>query len=134
MTQTPLTALTLQPIRSEDDYRAALKRVEQFFDAAQEPDPESEEGAFFEALMTLVEAYERKHYPISPPDPIEAIKFRMDQNGISVKDLEPLTGKSNRVYEVLNRKRPLTLAMIRRLHSALGIPAEVLIAAPASAC
>ena len=134
MTQTPLTALTLQPIRSEDDYRAALKRVEQFFDAAQEPDPESEEGAFFEALMTLVEAYERKHYPISPPDPIEAIKFRMDQNGISVKDLEPLIGKSNRVYEVLNRKRPLTLAMIRRLHSALGIPAEVLIAAPASAC
>ena len=134
MTQTPLTALTLQPIRSEDDYRAALKRVEQFFDAAQEPDPESEEGAFFEALMTLVEAYERKHYPISPPDPIEAIKFRMDQNGISVKDLEPLIGKSNRVYEVLNRKRPLTLAMIRRLHSALGIPAEVLIAAPASVC
>ncbi len=133
MTQTPLTALTLQPIRSEDDYRAALKRVEQFFDAAQEPDPESEEGAFFEALMTLVEAYERKHYPISPPDPIEAIKFRMDQNGISVKDLEPLIGKSNRVYEVLNRKRPLTLAMIRRLHSALGIPAEVLIAAPAPA-
>ncbi len=133
MTQTPLTALTLQPIRSEDDYRAALKRVEQFFDAAQEPDPESEEGAFFEALMTLVEAYERKHYPISPPDPIEAIKFRMDQNGISVKDLEPLIGKSNRVYEVLNRKSPLTLAMIRRLHSALGIPAEVLIAAPAPA-
>ena len=133
MTQTPLTALTLQPIRSEDDYRAALKRVEQFFDAAQEPDPESEEGAFFEALMTLVEAYERKHYPISLPDPIEAIKFRMDQNGISVKDLEPLIGKSNRVYEVLNRKRPLTLAMIRRLHSALGIPAEVLIAAPAPA-
>lgn len=133
MTQTPLTALTLQPIRSEDDYRAALKRVEQFFDAAQEPDPDSEEGAFFEALMTLVEAYERKHYPISPPDPIEAIKFRMDQNGISVKDLEPLIGKSNRVYEVLNRKRPLTLAMIRRLHSALGIPAEVLIAAPAPA-
>ena len=83
--------------------------------------------------MTLVEAYERKHYPISPPDPIEAIKFRMDQNGISVKDLEPLIGKSNRVYEVLNRKRPLTLAMIRRLHSALGIPAEVLIAAPAPA-
>ena len=134
MTKTPLTALTLQPIRSEDDYRAALKQVEQFFDAAQEPDPDSEEGAFFEALMTLVEAYERKHYPISPPDPIEAIKFRMDQNGISIKDLEPIIGKSNRVYEVLNRKRPLTLAMIRRLHSALGIPAEVQVAAPASVC
>lgn len=127
------TALTLHPIRSEDDYRAALKQVEQFFDAAQEPDPDSEEGAFFEALMTLVEAHERKHCPISLPDPIEAIKFHMDQNGISIKDLEPIIGKSNRVYEVLNRKRPLTLAMIRRLHSALGIPAEVLIAAPAPA-
>jgi HTH-type transcriptional regulator/antitoxin HigA len=66
--------------------------------------------------------------PISAPDPVEAIKFRMDQSGLSVKDLEPIIGKSNRVYEVLNRKRPLTLAMIRRLHKSLGIPADVLIA------
>jgi len=66
--------------------------------------------------------------PISPPDPVEAIKFRMEQSGLSVKDLEPIIGKSNRVYEVLSRKRPLTLGMIRRLHHSLGIPAEVLIA------
>ena len=70
--------------------------------------------------------------PITAPDPVEAIKFRMDQGGLSVKDLEPIIGKSNRVYEVLNRKRPLTLAMIRRLHKGLGIPAEVLIAQTAA--
>ncbi len=70
--------------------------------------------------------------PITAPDPVEAIKFRMDQSGLSVKDLEPMIGKSNRVYEVLNRKRPLTLAMIRRLHKSLGIPADVLIAETAA--
>ena len=75
-----------------------------------------------------MQAFEAKHLPITPPDPVEAIKFRMDQSGLSVKDLEPIIGKSNRVYEVLNRKRPLTLAMIRRLHKSLGIPADVLIA------
>jgi HTH-type transcriptional regulator/antitoxin HigA len=79
-------------------------------------------------LTTLVQAYEAKHFPIGTPDPIEAIKFRIEQSGLTVKDLEPIIGKSNRVYEVLNRKRPLTLAMIRRLHEELGIPAEVLIA------
>ncbi|MCU0932347.1 MAG: transcriptional regulator, partial [Serpentinimonas sp.] len=71
---------------------------------------------------------EAKHVPMTAPDPVEAIKFRMDQSGLSVKDLEPIIGRSNRVYEVLNRKRPLTLAMIRRLHKQLGIPAHVLIA------
>lgn len=121
--------LTLHPIRTEVDYRAALARAEAFFDAPDEPDPDSEEGAFFEALITLIEAWERKHYPIAPPDPIEAIKFRMDQAGLSVKDLEPMIGRSNRVYEVLARTRPLTLSMIRRLHKGLGIPADVLIAA-----
>lgn len=121
--------LTLHPIRTEVDYRAALARVEAFFDAPEEPDPDSEEGAFFEALITLIEAWERKHYPVAPPDPIEAIKFRMDQAGLSVKDLEPMIGRSNRVYEVLARTRPLTLGMIRRLHKGLGIPADVLIAA-----
>ncbi len=121
--------LTLHPIRTEVDYRAALARAEAFFDAPEEPDPDSEEGAFFEALITLIEAWERKHYPIAPPDPIEAIKFRMDQAGLSVKDLEPMIGRSNRVYEVLARTRPLTLSMIRRLHKGLGIPADVLIAA-----
>ena len=121
--------LTLHPIRTEADYRAALARAEAIFDLPEEPDPDSDEGAFFEALITLIEAWERKHYPIAPPDPIEAIKFRMDQAGLSVKDLEPMIGRSNRVYEVLSRTRPLTLAMIRRLHKGLGIPADVLIAA-----
>ena len=124
------TTLTLRPIRTDADYRAALKQAERLFDAPDEPGPDSEEGAFFEALITLIQAYECKHCPIDPPEPIEAIKFRMDQSGLSIKDLEPLIGKSNRVYEVLNRTRPLTLAMIRRLHQSLGIPAHVLIAEP----
>jgi HTH-type transcriptional regulator/antitoxin HigA len=83
-------------------------------------------------LATLVQAYEARHSPIGAPDPVEAIKFRMEQSGLTVKDLEPIIGRSNRVYEVLNHKRPLTLAMIRRLHRSLGIPAEVLIAETAS--
>jgi len=78
--------------------------------------------------QALVQAYEARHYPIDAPDPVEAIKFRMEQSGLTVKDLEPIIGRPNRVYEVLSRKRPLTLAMIRRLHRSLGIPAEVLIA------
>ena len=122
------TALMLTPIRSDADYRRALGQVTAYFNAEHEPDPESEEGAHFEALITLIEAYERKHDPIDPPDPIEAIKFRMEQAGLTVQDLEPLIGKRNRVYEVLARKRSLSLGMIRRLHKGLGIPAEVLIA------
>lgn len=82
--------IQLIPIRTEDDYKEALKAVEAVFDAPTEPDPDSDEGARFEALITLIEAYERKHYPIDPPDPIEAIKFRMDQGGLTVKDLEPM--------------------------------------------
>ena len=120
-------ALTLRPIRNAADYGQALKQAEAFFDAAQEPDPDSEEGPYFEALITLIEAYERKHHPIDPPDPVEAIKFRMEQGGFTLKDLEPMIGKTNRVYEVLARKRTLSLAMIRRLHKGLGIPAQVLI-------
>jgi len=117
----------LQPIRTEEDYRAALKAAEAFFDTPRESDPESEAGAFLEALVTLIEGYERKHFPIDPPTPIEAIKFRMEQAGLTIKDLEPLIGQSNRVYEVLANKRPLTLRMIRNLHQELAIPAEVLI-------
>ena len=117
----------LKPIRTEADYQAALKAAEAFFDAPTEPDPDSEEGAAFDALVTLIEAYERKHYPIDPPDPIEAIKFRMDQQGLSVKDLVPMIGQTNRVYEVLAHKRLLSLTMIRSLHRGLGIPAETLI-------
>ncbi|MBN9367862.1 MAG: transcriptional regulator [Comamonadaceae bacterium] len=119
--------LQLKPIRTEADYQAALKAAEAFFDAPHEPDPDTEEGAAFDALLTLIEAYERKHYPIDPPDPIEAIKFRMEQEGLSVKDLVPMIGQTNRVYEVLAHKRPLTLGMIRRLNAKLGIPASVLI-------
>ena len=85
------------------------------------------EGERLDVLATLVEAYEKKHFPLDLPDPVEAIKFQMDQKGLSPKDLEPMIGKVNRVYEVLNHKRPLTLKMIRRLHKQLGIPAECLI-------
>lgn len=88
---------------------------------------DSPEGEKLDVLVTLVEAYERKHYPLDLPDPVEAIKFEMEQKGLGVKDLEPMIGKSNRVYEVLTHKRSLTLKMIRRLHEHLGIPAESLI-------
>jgi len=124
----PAARFILHPVHTEADYRAALQQAEAFFDAPVEPDPDSEEGVFFDALITLIEAYEAKHYPIAPPDPIDAIKFRIEQAGLSIKDLEPMIGRSNRVYEVLGRTRPLTLPMIRRLHKGLGIPAEVLIA------
>lgn len=118
--------MDIHPIHTEADYRATLKEVS----ALMESDPErgTPEGDRLDILTTLVQAWEARHCAIAPPDPVEAIKFRMEQSGLSVKDLEPLIGKSNRVYEVLNRKRPLTLAMIRRLHRGLGIPAEVLIA------
>jgi HTH-type transcriptional regulator/antitoxin HigA len=116
----------LKPIRTEADYRAALKTAEMFFDAPEEPSPDSEEGAYFEALLTLIEAYERKHYPVNSPDPIDAIAFRMEQAGLGVADLVPYIGPRHRVYEVLSRKRALTLNMIRRL-VALGIPAASLV-------
>jgi HTH-type transcriptional regulator/antitoxin HigA len=119
-------SLDIHPIRNEADYEAALRTVSPWFE--DEPAPGSEDADRFEVLLTLIEAYERKHFPLALPDPIEAIKFRMEQEGLGVKDLEPLIGRPNRVYEVLNRKRPLTLAMIRRLHHGLGIPAEVLVA------
>jgi HTH-type transcriptional regulator/antitoxin HigA len=117
--------MNIRPIRTEDDYRAAMRQISAFFD--NEPEPTSEDGERFEVLLTLVEAYEVKHFPIDLPDPVAAIKFRMDQTGLTAKDLEPMIGRSNRVYEILNRKRPLTLPMIRKLHDRLGIPAESLI-------
>ena len=117
----------IKPIRTEADYQAALAAAETFFDVPIEPAPDSDEGATFDALVTLIEAYERKHYPIDPPDPIDAIKFRMDQQSLTVKDLVPMIGQPNRVYEVLSRRRPLSLSMIRKLHQGLGIPADVLI-------
>jgi HTH-type transcriptional regulator/antitoxin HigA len=118
--------MDIRPIRTKADYQATLKEISALMDA--DPDLGTPQGDRLDILATLVQAYESKHVPIAAPDPVEAIKFRMEQSGLSIKDLEPLIGKSNRVYEVLNRKRPLTLAMIRRLHRSLGIPADVLIA------
>ena len=117
--------LKIRPIRTEADYRAALAAVSPLFDA--DLDPDTDDGAAFDAMVTLIEAYERKHFPMETPDPIEAIKFRMEQQGLTPKDLQPMIGGLNRVYEVLARTRPLTMPMIRRLHAQLGIPAESLI-------
>jgi HTH-type transcriptional regulator/antitoxin HigA len=115
--------MNIRPIKTKADYKAALKAVECLMDArANTPD-----GDRLDVLVTLVEAYERKHFPMDLPDAVEAIKFRMEQQGLTAKDLEPLIGRSNRVYEVLNRKRGLTLAMIQKLHQGLGIPAESLL-------
>jgi HTH-type transcriptional regulator/antitoxin HigA len=118
--------MNIRPIHSHADYKSALKEISIL--VASDPAPGTSKGDRLDILTTLVQAYENKHFPIEAPDPIEAIKFRMEQSGLTVKDLEPLIGKSNRVYEILNRKRPLTLAMIRRLHHGLGIPADILIA------
>jgi len=118
--------MDIRPIKTEADYRATLKEI----DSLMRAESGTPEGERLDLLVTLVEAYERKHYPLDLPDPIEAIKFAMDQRGLTVKDLEPMIGRSNRVYEVLNHKRPLTLKMIWKLHKELGIPAESLIKQP----
>jgi len=117
--------MNIHPIRNESDHRNALRELSAYFD--QEPTQGTPEGDRFEILTTLVEAYETRQFPIAAPDPIEAIRFRMEQGGLTVKDLVPSIGQPNRVYEVLNRKRGLTLEMIRNLHRNLGIPAESLI-------
>ena len=117
--------MEITPIRTELDYRASLRVVSQLVD--QDPSPDTPDGERLEVLSTLIEAYERKHHPIDLPDPVEAIKFRMDQAGLTIKDLEPMIGQPNRVYEVLSHKRPLTLRMIRNLNKGLGISAQVLI-------
>lgn len=117
--------MDIKPIRTEQDYQDALTAISGLM-CAEFGTPE---GDRLDVLATLVEAWERQHYPMDVPDPIEAIKFAMEQHGYEVKDLVPMIGKPNRVYEVLNRKRPLTLNMIRRLHKGLGIPADSLLAA-----
>ncbi|MCD9028330.1 transcriptional regulator [Luteimonas sp. BDR2-5] len=119
--------MNIHPIRDEQDYKAALRELSAYFD--DEPEPGTEDGDRFEVLATLVEAYETRTFPIEAPDPIEAIRFRMEQGELTVKDLVPSIGKPNRVYEVLNGKRSLTIGMIRNLHRNLGIPAESLIGA-----
>ena len=112
--------MDIKPIKTDADYRAALKEIESLMMA----ETDTPEGERLDVLVTLVEAYEKRHFPLDLPDPVEAIKFRMDQMGLSPKDLEPMIGRLNRVYEVLNHKRPLTLKMIWKLHRGLGIPAE----------
>jgi HTH-type transcriptional regulator/antitoxin HigA len=118
--------MDIRPIHTDADYKSTLREISNLMES--DPELGTPDGDRLDILVTLVQAYEARHVPMTAPDPVEAIKFRMDQSGLSVKDLEPMIGKSNRVYEVLNRKRPLTLAMIRRLHQNLGIPADVLIA------
>lgn len=117
--------MEIKAIRTEADYLAALQQVSMLIDL--DPAVDSPDGERLDVLGTLVQSYEAKHYPVDPPDPIEAIKFRMDQSGMSVKDLVPYIGPLNRVYEVLSYKRSLSLGMIRRLSDGLHIPAEVLI-------
>jgi len=118
--------MEIKPVKTEEDYRAALKEIEKLMSAQ----PGTPEGDRLDILVTLVEAFEARHYPMDLPDPVEAIRFVMEQKGLVVKDLEPMIGRSNRVYEILNHKRPLTLKMIWRLHQGLGIPAECLIKQP----
>jgi len=118
--------VNIQPIKTDQDYRTALRAIESLMSA----ELDSKEGERLDILVTLIEAYERQHFPLDLPDPVEAIRFQMEQKGLVPKDLEPMIGRSNRVYEILNRKRPLTLKMIWRLHQQLGIPAESLIRPP----
>src|SRR5882672_8108288 len=113
----------VKPIRTKRDYEAALKEIERLWGAK----AGTTDGDRLDVLATLVDAYEAEHYPMDPPDPVEAIKFRMEQQGLTRRDLEQIIGTRTRIAEVLNRKRGLSIAMIRRLHERLGISAEVLI-------
>lgn len=115
--------MNIKPIKTEQDYRNSLDRIEELWGAKRD----SVEGDELDLLATLVEAYEMKHYPIAPPDPIDAIKFRMEQMGMTNTDLVKYLGSQSRVSEVLNRKRNLTLKMIKKLYQDLKIPAEVLL-------
>jgi HTH-type transcriptional regulator/antitoxin HigA len=115
----------LKPIRNEKDYERALAEVEVLWGAK----AGTPKGDRLDILATLIEAYEAAHYPMDPPDPIEAIEFRIEQQGLSRKDLEEILGTRTRVSEVLNRKRGLSINMIRALHEKLGISAEILIGA-----
>jgi len=114
--------MNARPIRTESDYEQTLAQIEAIFDAQ----PGTPEGDLLEVLTILVEAYEEQHYPIAPPDPIQAIEFHMERLGLTRRDLQPYIGSRARVSEILNRRRALTLPMIRKLHEGLGIPAETL--------
>lgn len=117
--------MNVNPIRTKDDYRAALAVVSKLVD--KDPAPGTPDGDRLDVLATLVEAYEAKHYPIPAPDPIEFLQHVMESRGLTRKDLEPCIGSRARVSEILNRARPLTLTMIRRLSDALNLPADVLV-------
>ena len=113
----------LKPIRTKADYEASLAEIERLWRARRG----TRRGDRLDILATLIDAYESEHYPMDPPDPIEAIKFRMEQQGLSRKDLAEILGSRTRVAEVLNRRRGLSINMIRRLHQKLGISVDVLI-------
>ena len=115
--------MNIEPIKTDEDYRRTLAEIEGLMTAEQD----TPDGDRLDVLATLVEAWEAQHYPVDLPDPIAAIRYHMEQKGLAPKDLVPYIGGRNRVYEVLNRKRSLSLEMIRRLHRELGIPAESLI-------
>lgn len=115
--------MDIRPIRSDSDHAAAMAEIDRLWGA----EPATEDGAHLEVLLTLVEAYEEANHPIPPSDPISAIEFMMEQRGLTRRDLEPMIGSRARVAEILNRRRALTLPMIRRLSEGLGIPAEILV-------
>ncbi|MEI7610309.1 MAG: transcriptional regulator [Rhodospirillaceae bacterium] len=115
--------MDIRPIRSDADHAAALERIDALWGA----EPDCAEGAELEVLITLVDAFEAAHHPIAESDPISVLEFMMDQRGLARRDLEPMIGSRARVAEILNRKRPLTLPMIRRLSAGLGIPADLLV-------
>ena len=115
--------MQIRPIKTKADHRAALKEIEQLMDAK----PGTPAGDRLEILTTLVDRYESEHEPIEPPDPIDALRYHMESRGLTRRDLEPFLGSRARVAEVLNRRRPLTIDMIRKLHEGLGMSADVLI-------
>ncbi len=116
--------MNIKPIRNNEDLTEAFRRLERIFQAKEGTSQADE----MEILVSLIEVYENNNYPIGPPEPIEAIKFRMEQQGLTARDLEAFIGSSGRVSEILNRKRPLSLRMIKRLHDGLNIPYESLLA------
>jgi HTH-type transcriptional regulator / antitoxin HigA len=116
--------MEIRPIKTEQDYNDSILRIEELWGAKRD----TPEGDELDLLVTLVESYEMKHFPIAPPDPIDAIKFRMDQMGMTKEDMVKYLGSQSRVSEILNRKRKLTLGMIKSLYKGLKIPAEILLA------
>jgi HTH-type transcriptional regulator/antitoxin HigA len=116
--------MEIRPIKTEQDYNDSIKRIEELWGAKKD----SAQGDELDLLVTLVESYEMKHYPIAPPDPVDAIKFRMEQMDMTKADMVKYLGSQSRVSEVLNRKRKLTLGMVKSLYKGLRIPAEILLA------